>query len=78
LLVVSTRLSQQTIDQKSFEGILDLMNLKTSMGMIGGVPNKGLHFVGACDDNLIYLDPHLVQNPVNTFNMTKELSSFHC
>ncbi len=46
--------------------------------MIGGVPGKGLYFVGAMDDNLIYLDPHLVQNPVNTFNLKKELNSFHC
>ena len=71
LLVVSTRISQNAIDYNSFEGILDLMNLKTSVGMIGGVPGKGLYFVGACDDNLIYMDPHLVQNPVNTFNLTK-------
>jgi len=25
------------------------MNLSTSVGMIGGVPGKGLYFVGACD-----------------------------
>lgn len=45
--------------------------MKTSLGMIGGVPKKSLYFVGSCDDNLIYLDPHLVQSPVNTFNLSK-------
>jgi hypothetical protein len=45
--------------------------MKTSLGIIGGVPNKGLYFVGSCDDNLIYLDPHLVQTPVNRFNLSK-------
>ncbi len=54
------------------------MSLPSSMGMIGGVPNKGLYFAGLCDENLIYLDPHLVQLPVNTFNLSKQLNSFHC
>lgn len=52
--------------------------MKTSLGMIGGVPGKGLYFVGSCDDSLIYLDPHLVQTPVNSFNLSRELDSFHC
>lgn len=71
LLVVSTRISQTSIDRKNYEGILEFMNMKTSLGMIGGVPGKGLYFVGSCDDNLIYLDPHLVQTPVNNFNLSK-------
>lgn len=78
LLVVSTRISQSAVDKKNYEGVLELLNLPSSLGMIGGVPGKGLYFVGACDSDLIYLDPHLVQNPVNTFNLSKELSSFHC
>lgn len=71
LLVVSTRISHSNIDKNNFEAILQLLNMSTSMGIIGGVPGKGLYFVGSLDDNLIYLDPHLVQSFVNRANLSK-------
>lgn len=49
LIIVSTRLSKDTIDDKNFEGLLDLMKLSSSMGAIGGVPDKALYFVGNYD-----------------------------
>lgn len=48
------------------------------MGIIGGVPNKGMYFTGSLDDNLIYLDPHLVQNSVKKTNLSKDINTFHC
>jgi hypothetical protein len=41
------------------------------MGILGGVPGKGLYFVGSYDKNVIYLDPHLVQESVNRSNLNK-------
>jgi hypothetical protein len=41
------------------------------MGIIGGVPGKGLYFVGAEDKNLIYLDPHFVQPSVKRSTLSK-------
>ncbi len=39
--------------------------------MIGGRPNHALHFIGCCDDKLIYLDPHTTQDAVGSVrNMT--------
>ena len=78
LIIVSTRLSKDTIDDKNFEGLLDLMKLQSSMGAIGGVPDKALYFVGNYDSNLVYLDPHLVQKAVTKSNLSKELYTFHC
>lgn len=49
LIIVSTRLSKDTIDDKNFEGLLDLMKLPSCMGAIGGVPDKALYFVGNYD-----------------------------
>ena len=41
------------------------------MGIAGGRENSALYFIGISDssNNLIYLDPHLVQKSVPTCNM---------
>jgi cysteine protease ATG4 len=42
--------------------------MPTSVGIIGGVPSKALYIVGHEGDDLIYLDPHYVQEHVDKSN----------
>jgi hypothetical protein len=37
------------------------MSHSTSLGVIGGIPKKALYFIGRDNEDLIYLDPHYVQ-----------------
>ena len=41
------------------------MDLPYSIGMIGGKPHEALYFLGRIKDNLIYLDPHYVQESIS-------------
>ena len=36
------------------------------MGIIGGVPKKALYIVGHTSSEFVYLDPHYVQEYVNS------------
>ena len=42
-----------------------LLATDNCVGIIGGRPKHSLYFVGFQEDNLIHLDPHLVQQNVN-------------
>ena len=48
------------------------------MGIIGGIPRKGLYFVGfdENDSKLIYLDPHYVQQEVKLYNLLEMEKTF--
>ena len=39
----------------------ECFEMPQSLGVIGGRPNHALYFVGCCDDQLVYLDPHTTQ-----------------
>ena len=54
------------------------MNHQTSLGVIGGVPKKALYLTGHVDKELVYLDPHYVQEAVNRRNLHANSSIFHC
>ena len=48
--------------------------------MIGGIPRKGLYFVGysESDHKLMYLDPHYVQEMVRLDNLQEMMKTFFC
>ena len=43
------------------------MKMTGCCGMLGGLPDKALYFLGASHDRLMYLDPHTVQTAVDMF-----------
>lgn len=46
--------------------------MEQSLGIIGGKPNLALYFIGCVEDELIYLDPHKLQNFVEIGNKDTE------
>ena len=49
------------------------------VGIIGGKGNKALYFVGSEGDNLIFLDPHYVNEAVKAEDsLTFSLDTFSC
>jgi cysteine protease ATG4 len=59
--------------------IKELLSYPESVGMIGGKPGYAYYIMGHVHDKFIYLDPHFVQESVNSRKVLKEnLSSYHC
>ena len=48
------------------------------MGFIGGKPNRAFYFIGFDQEqNLVYLDPHLTQESINTcISNSKQIESY--
>jgi hypothetical protein len=56
-----------------------MMELKQFVGMIGGKPKKALFFLGhESKKELIYLDPHYVQESVTRKNLESVKDTFFC
>lgn len=56
--------------------MLELLKLPSSLGVVGGVPRKGMYIIGSVEDKLYYLDPHFVQKHVTLSNYGKMAESF--
>lgn len=55
-----------------------LFTQKSFLGVIGGTPGHSLYFVGFQHEKLIVLDPHFVQDAVDTSQRDFPLQSYHC
>jgi len=49
------------VNPRYVPGIVRMLGLAQSVGILGGKPGASLYFVGAQDEELFYLDPHTVQ-----------------
>ena len=49
------------VNPRYVTGIVRMLGLAQSVGILGGKPCASLYFVGAQDEELFYLDPHTVQ-----------------
>jgi len=67
LLVIPVRLGLSDLIDACYQtNLLSMYQDPHFMGVIGGRPRASLFFVGAQDDNVLYLDPHTVQLAVDT------------
>ena len=62
----------QTPEPESLKLIDDLLRLKYSVGLIGGVPGKAYYVLGEVKEQYIYLDPHYAQEHVKEDNLNKK------
>lgn len=69
IIFISVRHGLYNLDDELYDDILNLFNIKTNIGLIGGKSSRAFYFIGRCGQNLIFLDPHYVQPtiPLNQF-----------
>lgn len=60
-IFVSVRLGVTTISPEYFPSIKRLFECRQFLGFIGGKIDSASYFFGYCNNNLLYLDPHLNQ-----------------
>eukprot|EP00658_Telonema_sp_P-2_P055471 TRINITY_DN44093_c0_g1_i2.p1 TRINITY_DN44093_c0_g1~~TRINITY_DN44093_c0_g1_i2.p1 ORF type:complete len:361 (+),score=65.29 TRINITY_DN44093_c0_g1_i2:273-1355(+) len=77
LLLLPLRLGLETLNPLYKPALLRTFAIQQTVGVMGGKPSASLYFVGAEDENLLYLDPHIVQERVEMRGRF-ETSSFHC
>ncbi|KAI3636781.1 hypothetical protein MIR68_005048 [Amoeboaphelidium protococcarum] len=66
LVLVPTRLGIDQVNQIYHDSIRLCLTCRWSVGIAGGKPNSAFYFVGLeTRDNLLYLDPHIVQDAVS-------------
>lgn len=83
LLFIPLRLGLSDINPIYFKSIKTSFRIKHTLGIIGGRPNQALYFVGCVGNELVYLDPHTVQQATDVDALSKNMdtvddSSYHC
>ena len=61
ILFVSVRHGLYSLEEDYFNEVLQIFDIDTNIGMIGGKNTRAFYFIGKCENNLIFLDPHYVQ-----------------
>jgi hypothetical protein len=62
LLLIPARLGiGDRPDPAYYQFIFKCLELECSVGIVGGLPQRSFYFMGHYSNNLIYLDPHFVQ-----------------
>lgn len=78
LILIPVRIGTDKINPTYVASLKTFLTSENCMGIIGGRPKHSLYFVGLQEDNLINLDPHLVQDSVNVFHRSFDPDSYHC
>lgn len=78
MLLVPMRLGAETLNPIYASCLKALFTMETCLGIIGGKPKHSLYFVGFQDEDLIHLDPHRLQDSVDTLQHTFITESYHC
>lgn len=79
IILVPLRLGTTEFNIEYKNSILKLFCFDNFLGIIGGKPRKSFYFIGAQGDELIYLDPHFVQeSDANLLGKLVNESTYHC
>ena len=61
LILLPLRLGIDTINPIYGQFIRGALRMNSSLGIVGGLPDKSLYFVGYQDWDLLFLDPHILK-----------------
>ncbi|CAG5126038.1 unnamed protein product [Candidula unifasciata] len=78
ILLIPIRLGGETMNEIYIPCVQQLLSQENCMGIIGGKPKHSLYFIGWQDDKLIYLDPHLCREAVDTTSSDFRIETYHC
>ena len=69
IMFISVRHGLYLLDEDMYSDVLKIFDIETNIGFIGGKNTRAFYFIGRCENNVIFLDPHYVQNtiPLNKF-----------
>ena len=78
IIFVSVRHGLRKINDSMKEQVLNIFDYKNNIGIIGGKETRALYFIGKYHRNLIFLDPHLVQQTysINDFLVGNGLNTY--
>ncbi|RMZ93065.1 cysteine protease ATG4A [Brachionus plicatilis] len=77
LLIIPLRLGLNEFNQDYIEPLKRCLEIKYTVGLIGGKPNQAYYFYGYLDDELLYMDPHECQSYVPKFVEEMNDKSYH-
>jgi len=79
-IMIPSRIGIEKMNRVYVPHIKHILESKFSVGIIGGKPRASLYFIGYQDDQIIYLDPHIVQPSVRHDQNVEpcDIESYHC
>ena len=54
-----------TLEEDYYNEVLKIFDIDCNIGIIGGKNTRAFYFIGKCGNNLIFLDPHYVQQTLS-------------
>jgi len=78
IILIPVRLGSDSFNPIYSSCVKNLLTLESCIGIIGGKPKHSLYFIGFQDEDLIHLDPHRLQDKVETFRHNFSTDTFHC
>ena len=64
IIFVSIRHGLYLLDDEMYDEVFKIFDIETNIGFIGGNTTRAFYFIGKCRKNLIYLDPHYIQETI--------------
>jgi len=77
IILIPIRLGVDSVNKLYIPSLKALLRMPQCLGIIGGRPRQSLYFVGYQDDDVIFLDPHIVKPSVKQ-DQQFSAESYHC
>jgi len=78
VILIPLRLGLERLNRIYIPFLRAFFSFPQSLGILGGKPESSLYFVSAQDDNVFYMDPHLVHEWVDFDRAETSFESYRC